>query len=186
MDDLEHRTGLPDALRVLAETLPREDWERHPNFDGLTRFWMERHLMFRDLVARLSEGAEARLDGRIEPGRHAAETSRYAGFLLSQLHGHHQIEDHHYFPVLRDRDPRIAAGFDLLDADHHALDGILNGFVEQANAAIRGIDGDDPRRDAAALHAGLAGLERMIERHLTDEEDLIVPVILRDGSAGLG
>jgi len=47
MDDLRHRKGLPDALRVLLEQYPRALWESHQNFDGLTRFWLERHLMFR-------------------------------------------------------------------------------------------------------------------------------------------
>jgi hypothetical protein len=61
-----------------------------------------------------------------------------AGYSSNQLHGHHQIEDHHYFPLLRQKDARIERGFDLLDADHHALDGILNRFVAQANGAIRG------------------------------------------------
>lgn len=178
MDDLEHRTGLPDALRVLAETLPREDWERHPNFDGLTRFWMERHLMFRDLVARLSEGAEARLDGRIEPGRHAAETSRYAGFLLSQLHGHHQIEDLHYFPVLQRLDARLDRGFAILDADHHALDGHIRGLAETANAYLSRWDGADAADRAGDLHAALDRFGGFLGRHLTDEEDLVVPVIL--------
>jgi hypothetical protein len=43
-----------------------------------------------------------------------------------------------------------------------------------------------PRTAAALLHKGLADLERLIDRHLTDEEDLIMPVILRDGPGGLG
>ncbi|MFT6944794.1 MAG: hypothetical protein ACJAUW_001372, partial [Yoonia sp.] len=32
----------------------------------------------------------------------------------------------------------------------------------------------------------LRKLERLLDRHLVDEEELIVPVILRFGSAGLG
>ena len=32
----------------------------------------------------------------------------------------------------------------------------------------------------------LAHLEQLLDRHLIDEEELIVPVILRYGSAGLG
>ena len=40
--------------------------------------------------------------------------------LLGNLHGHHQIEDHHYFPVFRQAEPRLAAGFGLLANDHVA------------------------------------------------------------------
>jgi hypothetical protein len=84
------------------------------------------------------------------------------------------------------RRTRIERGFDLLDADHHALDGILNRFVEQANGAIQGAGGPDPKAAAGLLRDGLADLERLIGRHLEDEEDLIVPVILIHGADGLG
>jgi hemerythrin-like domain-containing protein len=112
--------------------------------------------------------------------------ARYGGLFVNQLHGHHQIEDHHYFPLLRQKDVRIERGFDLLDADHHALDGILNRFVEQANGAIQGAGGPDPKAAAGLLRDGLADLGRLIGRHLEDEEDLIVPVILIHGADGLG
>ena len=41
---LDVRTGLPDALRVLYETYPREVWEGHQNFGGLVAFWLDRHM----------------------------------------------------------------------------------------------------------------------------------------------
>ena len=39
---------------------------------------------------------------------------------------------------------------------------------------------------AGAFQVELTGLERLLDRHLIDEEELIVPVILRYGSSGLG
>ena len=178
MDDLATRQGLPDALRVLVKELPRAGWESHPNFDGLTRFWLDRHLMFRDLLSRLRTGAEARLDGRIEPAKYAHETQRYAGFLLNELHGHHRIEDHHYFPRLAALDPRIAHGFELLDADHHALDGHLHGLAEVTNAYLGGFEAADAVTRAGDLHGALGRFETFLDRHLIDEEELVVPVIL--------
>ncbi len=175
MDELDGRDGLPEALRVLVETLPRSGWEAHPNFDGLTRFWLDRHLMFRDVLGRLRSGAEARLDGKIDPMRHARETQRYAGFLLNELHGHHSIEDHHYFPVLQGLDARVARGFDLLDADHVALDGHMHRLAEVTNAYLAEFEA---AAGAGRLREALAGFERFLDRHLTDEEDLVVPVIL--------
>jgi len=183
---LDARTGLPDALRILLEDYPREGWAAHPQFHGLVSFWLERHMMFRQLMEHMTRETEAFLDGNRDPAGFAQGIARYGGVFVNQLHGHHQIEDHHYFPILRDRAARIARGFDLLDADHHALDGILARFVDQANGAIQGASGRDPRSTAGTLRDGLAGLERLIDRHLTDEEDLIVPVILRDGAGGLG
>jgi hemerythrin-like domain-containing protein len=183
---LTRRDALPDALRILLRDYPREGWLTDPNFNGLVSFWLERHMMFRQILAQLQRETEAFLDRDRDPQSFAQGVSRHGGMFVSQLHGHHQIEDHHYFPALRGREPRIEAGFELLDADHHALDGLLDGFVKQANAAIRGAGGADPLTSAGALRDGLVTLERLIDRHLTDEEDLIVPVILRDGPAGLG
>ncbi len=178
MNDLATRTGLPDALRVLVTEYPRETWETHPNFSELTRFWLDRHLMFRDLLGRLRTGAEGYLDGKADPARHAAETQRYVGFLLNQLHGHHQIEDHHYFPQLQGLDPRVGAGFDILDADHKALDGHIHGMAETTNAYLGRWQEADARARAGELRTALEGFERFIHRHLTDEEELVVPVIL--------
>jgi iron-sulfur cluster repair protein YtfE (RIC family) len=183
---LEQRTGLPEALRVLLRDYPREGWQADPGFHGLVSFWLERHMMFRELMARMASHTEGFLDGRQDARRFAGGIAQFGGMFVNQLHGHHQIEDHHYFPILRTRDDRIARGFDLLDADHHALDGILARFVEQANGAIQGATGSDPKLGAGRLLAGLSDLEKLIDRHLTDEEDLIVPVILRDGPSGLG
>ena len=183
---LDTRAGLPEALQLLLNDYPRDGWARHPQFHGLVSFWLDRHMMFRRLMEHMSRETEAMLDAERDARTFAQGVARYGGLFVEQLHGHHQIEDHHYFPILRQRDPRIARGFDLLDADHHALDGILARFVDQANAAIKAATGPDPRPAAERLHHGLQDLQRLIERHLTDEEDLIVPVILRDGPDGLG
>ena len=178
MSDLHTRTGLPPALRVLADRLPRADWEAHRQFDGLTRFWMNRHLMFRDVLGRLREGAEARLDAGIDPRRHAAETQRYGAFFLNELHGHHTIEDQHYFPQLMALDARLEAGFRLLDADHHTQDGDLHALAASINAYLGAWDAPEARDRAGALHTALGRFEGFLDRHLTDEEDLIVPIIL--------
>lgn len=188
MDDLhfDSRAGLPEALRVLLAAHPRESWQADPNFHGLVSFWLERHMMFRQIMAHMQAETRAFLDAERDPARFAQGIARYGGMFVNQLHGHHQIEDQHYFPLLRTKDSRIEAGFDLLDADHHALDGLLNRFVEQANAAIQGANGPQARSSAGRLLAGLGDLERMIGRHLEDEEDLIVPIILKHGADNLG
>lgn len=178
MEPLETRTGLPDALRVLAETLPRSGWETHPNFDGMTRFWLDRHLMFRDVLERLRSGSEAYLNKGIDPVRHAQETSQYAGFLLNQLHTHHNVEDQHYFPQLQSLDARLESGFALLDADHHALEGHIQTLADTTNAYLQVATQPVARDRVGDLHIALAQFERFLDRHLTDEEDLVVPVIL--------
>jgi hypothetical protein len=184
---LEARAALPDALRVLLDQYPRDRWESDPNFHGLVSFWLGMHLQFRDTLATLRRDAEALLGQRADPRDWALRTSRLGGGFLHHLHGHHGIEDGHYFPLLAQRDARLLRGFDILDLDHKALDGHLDRFAQEANAALRAREEESRLRDEAGrFHAGLLRLERFLDRHLTDEEDLIVPVILRDGETGLG
>ncbi len=180
---LDERDRLPDALRVLLAEYPRDIWQSHRNFDGLTRFWLERHLMFRQALARLRDEAEAALDGRVDPDRYRQNTARLAGFFLNQLHGHHMIEDHQYFPQLSALESRLGRGFEILDADHHQLDGHIHGLADRTNAMLQA-PAQGFNDAAGALHIALEGFEPFLDRHLLDEEDLVVPVILKHG-AGL-
>jgi iron-sulfur cluster repair protein YtfE (RIC family) len=183
---LETRTGLPDALRVLLEEYPREGWDGHRHFEGLVRFWMERHLMFREVMDRLNAAAEARLDDRIDGQTFGQQTARLGGFLLNQLHGHHMIEDQHYFPVLAQMETRLGAGFDLLDGDHHALDGHIQAMADGMNTTLRALGQGAARDETGRLHADLGRFAGFLNRHLIDEEELVVPVILKHGPARLG
>ena len=182
---LDTRAGLPDALRVLLAEYPREAWARDPGFSPLIRFWLDRHMMFRKLSERMADDARAALEGRSDPRAHAAALARFGGMFAQELHGHHHIEDAHYFPVLARHDARLERGFTLLDADHHALDGHLQAFVTRANAVLQAEA--RARHDAtAAFLDGLEGFAPLLERHLTDEEDLVVPVLLKHGERGIG
>jgi hypothetical protein len=183
---LADRSGLPDPLRVLVEQHPRTGWESHPHFTMLTRFWLDRHLGFRRLQGMLVTETQGFLDRNREPVRYAHALARLAGTFLSELHGHHSIEDYHYFPLLQGLDARLAAGFDLLDADHQALDAAMHALAEAANAVLLDVGEARPAEAAAgALLAELGGFGRLVDRHLTDEEELVVPIILDHPEAGL-
>ncbi|MFZ5963303.1 hemerythrin domain-containing protein [Thalassococcus sp. BH17M4-6] len=177
--ELAKRDKLPDALRTLLADFPRDEWQEHPNFAGLVAFWLDRHMMFRQLTQALQHDAEAAIDRKLDPQAHKARLSRYGGMLVSNLHGHHQIEDHHYFPVLSGKEPSLQRGFGILDADHHAMDGLLNRFTTSANGVLQ--DTAEP----GAFRSELLSFGAMLHRHLEDEEDLIVPVILKLGPEGL-
>ncbi|WP_372893971.1 hemerythrin domain-containing protein [Rhodosalinus sp.] len=184
---LDRREGLPETLTVLLEEHPREGWAEDPGFAGLVQFWMERHAMFRELATMLSGEARAAEAGRLDPARFAPRLSRFGGLFVQELHGHHMIEDHQYFPVLTRLEPRLERGFALLDADHHALDPWLARLAERANAAIGAARSNRGVADAAGpLADDLAAFAPLLERHLTDEEDLVVPVLLRHKGGGLG
>lgn len=184
MIDLTSRTGLPEHLRVLAQLYPRTGWETHNNFSDLTRFWLDRHLMFREVITRLQTETMDFLDHPSE--KYAATLRRYTGFFLNQLHGHHGIEDQHYFPALIALDARIAPGFELLDADHKALDGHIHGLAQGTNTVLAALNqGESAKIEADALLAMQQSFERFLNRHLSDEEELVVPLILEYGPPDL-
>lgn len=174
--DLATRTHLPPDLVTLLDDWPRAGWSDVPGFEGLAAFWLDRHLGFRTFLERLRQDAEHMAEGRIDPNRWQGRLLRGGDQLVQSLIGHHQIEDTSYFPAMIRLEPRLTRGFEVLDRDHHALDGLLDGFVQNANAALQS---DDPREAALVFHASLAPFERQLIRHLEDEEDLIIPVILK-------
>lgn len=184
--DLATRAALPDALRVLSESWPRAGWEAHPHFDGLVRFWLERHMMFRKLMGMLQDDARTMLDGNMEAQSFASRLTRFGGMFVTELHGHHQIEDQHYFPKLSAAEPAFAAGFQILNRDHHAIDAHLDRFVKGANAVLAKLDDKGVLHDRVGrFEADLATVEAMLNRHLLDEEELVVPVILKHGPDAL-
>ncbi len=108
---------------------------------------------------------------------------RVQGF-ISQLHGHHQIEDAHYFPAFRAADQRLARGFDVLADDHELLH---EGMVTNIRTINKLVDIvrepgessiDEKRRAADSFVECSELLYRRLARHLDDEEDLIIPLML--------
>ncbi|MEC7762269.1 MAG: hemerythrin domain-containing protein [Pseudomonadota bacterium] len=179
---LDAREGLPADLRVLVEEFPREMWEGHANFQGLTAFWLQMHGKFRSVQTELLRLTQDYLDGKADPMKFGSATSRYTGFFLEGLHGHHGIEDHHYFPIMAQMDDRVARAFDLLDADHHVLTDHMNALADATNAVLRPLqDGKDIRDPVGKLHGVQSGFQTFLDRHLTDEEDVVVPLILKYG-----
>ena len=175
-DELALRQALPADLVTLLAEFPRMQWERDPAFGGLPAFWLDRHLAFRRLLASLSAEAERMADRNSDAQKWKAHLSRLGSHLLQDLTGHHQIEDHAYFPRMVALEPAMARGFALLDHDHHALDHLLNGFVTAANRALTA---EDAAAEAGRLRDFLTGFDHQLVRHLEDEEDLIIPVVLK-------
>ncbi|MCB1482419.1 MAG: hemerythrin domain-containing protein [Rhodobiaceae bacterium] len=187
--ELENRTSLPEHMRELVKLFPRDGWATHPNFGALTRFWLDRHGMFRELMTHLHNDARLMADKGMDPQTYARRLSRFGGLFVGQLHEHHTVEDHHYFPLLVAREKPLQAGFDLLDADHHAIDEHLHAFTEEANALL--MSANQPEASsayglAARFSQTLSGLDRMLDRHLVDEEEIIVPVLLKHGEGSFG
>jgi hypothetical protein len=181
--DLENRAGLPQDLHFLLARYPREAWWEHDNIHGLASMWLQRHDMFREIGGLLENAITGHREGLTTPDEFARFFAPRLQFLLGQLEGHHSIEDEHYFPLFAEAESRLKRGFDILDGDHHVIHDALERNADAANAFLRALQQDqDRQRFAADAYAGEnARLVAMLKRHLADEEDLIVPLILDRG-----
>lgn len=178
---LEDRDGLPDAIRILIEKYPRDLWEGHSNFDGMTQFWLSRHLEFRRALTMMRTDAQTILDDREDRSNTSRRMLHVGHFFIDALHGHHNIEDHHYFPVLSKTEPRLERGFELLDADHHDLHAHLDDLAEHMSQIATTENSLALRDMVGSTETALGRFERFMDRHLTDEEDLVVPIVLEHG-----
>jgi len=184
-DALDLRGSLPEALRILLQDYPRDLWEAHPCFNELIRFWLQRNLLFRQLLDGYEQESQIGMDQGRDMMRQAAVISRYAGMLVGELHKHHNVDDANYFPVLAKKDARLETGFNLLDVDHLAMDGLLNRFTDASNTAITQLSRCKNQVDASAAYLIAVGdLKTLLDRHLTDEEELVVPILLHHGTGG--
>jgi hypothetical protein len=185
---LARRSGWPDDLRVLIARYPREQWQGHTNLGEMARFWLSRHAMFRELAGMIQAIESQFRSGVLTPAEFPRQFVPRLQFLLSQLETHHQIEDFHYFPIFRAADERLARGFDVLEGDHHAIHADMAATAETANALLRALQGDaDTLKARGDDYAAASGaLLKGLIRHLDDEEDLIVPLILDRGEQALG
>lgn len=174
------RAGWPSDAETLLADYPREAWPDHPNFARSIQNWMGAHRGFRQLGDLVRTTTEAFLDRDSAPDQFAGALGHYGNLLVRNLHGHHNWEDAKFFPEISAADDRFDHGLDTLESDHEVLDETINRLTRQANRAIKLVQLDETqaRSEAGVLHDTAAGLERFLERHLEDEEDLIVPILL--------
>jgi hypothetical protein len=169
----------------LLERHPRATWPSQEN--PATEFWLGVHSGFRRDAAALTALGQDFVDGRLRaPELAVVAGSRLYG-LAAALRGHHEVEDHHYFPVLLQTFPYLGDGLERLGKEH----GALAEDIREALAALRELtasaQGSSQTLPQSAQHAAerfvsvAERLQRRLLRHLDDEEDLVIPALLELG-----
>jgi hypothetical protein len=181
LDQFDIRTDdMPTEIQILLRAYPRDSWDAHPGFLGKTQHWLSSHRMFRKMSASVRKDTEHYLNGDTDAQDYAGRLSYRGNALVENLHGHHGWEDHSYFPELSAADPRFDASLKILEKDHAELDIALDSFTRTANRAIQlvQLDKSAAREEAGKLLGVAETIEAFLERHLSDEEELAVPIIL--------
>lgn len=180
---IERRSGLPPEWLFLLEDYPRESWLTHASMGDHTRFWLAIHRNFRLMGKQLLEGSD-----EYERGVVTAEEFRrsMAGRLqqfLGSLDHHHRIEDHLFFPLFMAAEKRLVPGIELLETDHTVIDAEVHNMVDVANALLRteSADTDGMKRNGENFAMSSRRIVKLLGRHLDDEEEIVIPLILDRG-----
>ncbi|WP_158964372.1 hemerythrin domain-containing protein [Chachezhania sediminis] len=181
--DLKTRLGLPEELIALLPEMQREEWAAHKDFGGLPVFWLSIHTGLRDLSRSVLTDTEAMLDRSIGVEEYHRRLRRFGNMLLKHLQSHHEIEDNVFFPRLIQLDQRLKPGLDMLEADHVELDRQLSEFWARTSHALRALSEPsvEPRLAVNQVRSVLLRFDKLLERHLVDEEDVVIPLLLKHG-----
>ena len=179
-DDLAARHGLPEPYRYLVEAFPRLRWHDRELGD-VARFWLQMHSGFRREADQMQALTVAWRAGDLAlPDLHRQLIPTLQHF-LQHLDGHHNVETHHYFPVMRQAEPAIGAGIDLLDRDHDAIHGRLKTLFQTGLAFHQALSANGANASDAAfrLADAIESSSPPLARHLEDEEDIVIPLMVR-------
>lgn len=182
--NVEARSGLPDDLLALLRKFPRDQWANDPSLHGLAEGWLQRHDLFRELSVLIGGMTTDLREGRTSPAAFLPLFQRRMGLLLGELDGHHRVEDEYYFPSFAAAAPKLQKGFDILDNDHAVIHGAIDRLGTASRELIAALSGEVSGREGDALRVAeriageIEGFDRTLLRHLWDEEDLIIPLIL--------
>ena len=81
-------------------------------------------------------------------------------------------------------EPRLRRGFEILDSDHDAVHGGLARFTEESRALLHALTPEadklssDAQFAAEALERDWTTFHRDLRRHLDDEEDIVIPLMI--------
>lgn len=178
-------TAWSAELMFLLERHPRATWPGAHS--ASVAFWLDVHDRLRRDAAGLDAASGDHSRGDSTPAQLAVIAAPRLRGLVAAMNGHHQIEDFHYFPAFRRAEPKLAAGFDRLEGEHASLarkvDSAFEALAELRAAVEHAVDPSaaTPRLAAARYVAAAAELCRDLTRHLDDEENLVVPLLLERG-----
>ena len=186
---VEKRPGLSEELRGQIFE-PVAEGHISP-YRGEAEFWLQIHQGLLRTSAVLP-GWCSRFLGEKQNERLLMMAPRICDLsqqLVHHAHGHHHIEDDHFFPVFLQAFPQLAKPLDLLEKDHGILTLVLDDIehatrdfqnvVSNASGRVETDVQSDLMTAAEKLHESAGRLDRLFIRHIGDEEEICLPTLLR-------
>ena len=179
---VEQRKGLPAVIKDLLLPLERSQWSQHARYGGKASFFIQYHGDLLATAAYLKQSLQVLLDSAqgVFNGQQLKGPLSAAQYLVDRAHNHHRIEDQVYFPQFRKIMPQLSKGIDLLDKDHKTLDLALDDLSTRVMSMVMTLNQGDviDKQQVKLLTDNILHLQRILQRHLYDEEEVIIPIFL--------
>ncbi|NQZ26639.1 MAG: hemerythrin domain-containing protein [Colwellia sp.] len=179
---VEQRKGLPAVIKDLLLPLERDQWSQHARYGGKASFFIQYHGDLLATAAYLKQSLQVLLDSSqlVFNWQHLKDPLSAAQYLVDRAHNHHRIEDQVYFPQFRKIMPQLSKGIDLLDKDHQSLDLALDDLSTRVMSMVMTLNQGDviDKQQVKVLTDNILYLQRILQRHLHDEEEVIIPIFL--------
>lgn len=171
----------PEWLFLHAQLPPEKWYDSEVSYK--TGAWLNFHTNFRRRHNNLEQVGEIYLDVKSPLSEenlpawqnYKSNMLRLLSDQISYLHGHHNVEDTHYFPYFVQGFPELKQGFALLDNDHHNIHAMLDDLSVLRRELFQ-MENCQPDF-AEKLHMSVCQAGILLNRHLSDEEDLVIPIL---------
>ena len=163
----------------LYNKLPPDQWFG-ADYAYKTSGWLKVHTNIRKRQRILVQISEAYISGEFDWSEYRSQILKRINMHVLKLHQHHGVEDEGFFPEFVSMYPKLAPAFEILGHDHEYLNGLLDKLQIQNDQLARSEIED--KALAEELHKTLVAVTDLLQQHLTDEEDLVIPILgLRQG-----
>jgi len=163
----------------LYNKLPPEQWFA-ADYAYKTSGWLKVHTNIRKRQRILTQISDAYISGEFDWSEYRSQILKRINMHVLKLHQHHEVEDDGFFPEFVSMYPKLAPAFEILGHDHGYLNGLLDKLQIQNDQLARSEIED--KALAEELHKTLVAVTDLLQQHLTDEEDLVIPILgLRQG-----
>ena len=158
----------------LYNKLPPEQWFA-ADYAYKTSGWLKVHTNIRKRQRILTQISEAYIDGEFDWAEYRSQILKRINMHILKLHQHYGVEDDGFFPEFIRMYPQLAPAFEILGHDHEYLNALLDKLQIQ-NDELAKSEGED-KALAEQLHETLVKVTDLLQQHLTDEEDLVIPIL---------
>ena len=163
----------------LYNKLPPEQWFA-ADYAYKTSGWLKVHTNIRKRQRILTQISDAYISGEFDWSEYRSQILKRINMHVLKLHQHHEVEDEGFFPEFVSMYPKLAPAFEILGHDHEYLNELLDKLQIQNDQLARSEVED--KALAEELHKTLVAVTDLLQQHLTDEEDLVIPILgLRQG-----